>query len=187
MANCKYVEDCKKVTENYFKEIHSLIDQKSKAPAEYAGDRLKTELQKLDSSASTAGETARWQLASLRDSAAQAYQNVKQIQLNGNLPDDIRLLSAPVTLTADELQTLADRHKDSYIMQRAIKEFGEKNKVHVNTAPSPDDQIQAAQDLCNHFNNYIGIGLEDAARNEHYFNLESGDEGCYADFDKTLG
>lgn len=186
MANCNYVENCKKVTGNYFKEIHPLIDQKSKAPTAYTGDRLKTELQKLDSSASTVGETARGQLAALRDGAILSYQNAKQAQLSGNLPDDIKLLSAPVTLTAEELQTLADRHKNNYIMQRAVKEYGEKTNTLVNTAPTPDDKIQAAQELCSHFNNYIGAGLENAASNEHYFNLESSDDGTYASFDKTL-
>lgn len=187
MANCKYVEDCKRITANYFNEVHSLIEQKNKAPTDYAGERLAAELQKLDSAASTAAGTARMQLAALRDSAIQSYHDTKQAQLNGDLPGDIKLLSAPVTLTLDELQILADRHKDSYIMQRALKEYGEKNSILVATAPTPDDKIEAAQDLCKHFINYISFGLENAASNERYFNLESSDEGCYAGIDKTLG
>lgn len=192
MANCNYVENLKGVVSDYFKNVGVIVANKEQAMKDMKGDYLKAELNRLDNLGYAEWNATSAKMKAIYDARCDKYAQQKHVQLSGaTLPDDIKLLSSPVTLTNQELQTLADRHADNYIMQRAVKEYGEKQNIHVDTAPTPDDKIKDAGDLYNHFKNYTTFGTSegDAAqykKNQHGFNVETSDDACYREFDATL-
>jgi hypothetical protein len=191
MANCKYVEDLKSVVSDYFKNVDKIVQAKSQANQSLKGDSLTAELNRLGGLESAEYFNTNAKMKAIHDAKCSEYEKQKQEQLSGNIPADINLLSAPVTLTADELQNLADRHKDNYIMQRAIRERGEKQNILVNIAPGPNEKIKDAGDLLNHFKSYTTLGIGDAEtaqhkENERHFGWEAASESCYKDFDRTL-
>jgi hypothetical protein len=60
-----------------------------------------------------------------------------------DVPADVALLSGPLTLTREDLQTLAARHWTNYTAQRILMDYGKSREIMFRHGPTPKDKTEA--------------------------------------------
>lgn len=104
------------------------------------------------------------QMNSLKEKEIQKLMDKKEDELQ-NAPENILnvLSSQADILTDDEIQLIADRYKDSYLIQRRIKAIAEKKDFAITIYPEIDKKIAAVSDIASVYMDWIQrreFGLE---------------------------
>jgi len=152
------ITEIMQAAEDYYRIRKENATAAAALKTKYVGDLLKEESAKLDretehakSALNEAVEQSRETMLKAaiarKNEAAEAGQ--KASLDSANITSDYRLLELPVTLTAQELQTLFDRHQNNPVFVRALSGYAEKHKLNhsVNFQNSHDRLIAGILDV----------------------------------------
>jgi len=162
--NNKSISGIMQAAENYYRIRKENTTVAAQLKTKYVGDLLKEETAKLDRETEHAKSALNEAVEQSRETmlkAAIARKNEvaeagKIEALDGaNVSPDYKLLELPVVLTAQELQTLFDRHQNNPVFVRALTAYAEKHKLNhsVNFVNSYDRLIAGIQDVFSHLAN----------------------------------
>ena len=145
----KYTEKVHSTVMNAVKEMQKLDKLKADAQKNFAGDRLKTELETIFKQREQVRQDAQATVEACRAAYKAAVE--KGTELDGSmLTDDAKILSSGIVLSAHQFSALVEKHRNNPLMTGLLKQYQNKHEgLYVDFVPSADAKITEFNSFCN--------------------------------------